>query len=70
MELHRIKIGARCVTPQEIVQMHRLFKELGNYIAVARVVGRSSTTVSKYVQMKGVPQNIRIAVSNLTPINT
>ena len=57
-------MGARRVTPQEIVQM------LGNYTAVARVVGRSSTTVSKYVQMKGVPQNIRIAVSNLTPINT
>jgi len=50
--------------------MHRLFKELGNYTAVARVVGRSSIIVSKYVQMKGVPQNIRIAVSNLTPINT
>jgi hypothetical protein len=63
-------MGARRVTPQEIVQMHRLFKELGNYTAVARVVGRSSTTVSKYVQMKGVRQNIRIAVSNLTPINT
>jgi len=63
-------MGAPRVTPQEIVKMHKLYKELGNYTAVARVLGRSSNTISKYVQMIGVSQNIRIAVSNLTPINT
>ena len=58
-------MGAPRVTPQEIVQMHRLYAQLGNYAAVGRAIGRSASTVSKYVQMKGVPQNVRIAVNNL-----
>ena len=63
-------MGARRVTPQEIVKMHKLYKELDNYTAVEKVLGRSSSTIAKYVQMRGVSQNIRIAVRNLTPINT
>lgn len=59
-------MGAPRVTPQEIVQMHRLYAQLGNYAAVGRAIGRSASTVSKYVQMKGVPTNIRIAVENLS----
>jgi len=59
-------MGAPRVTPQEIVQMHRLYAQLGNYAAVGRAVGRSASTVSKYVQMKGVPQNVRLAVGNLS----
>lgn len=58
-------MGAPRVTPQEIVQMHRLYAQLGNYAAVGKAMGRSASTVSKYVQMKGVPQNVRIAVNNL-----
>ena len=58
-------MGAPRVTPQEIVKMHQLYAQLGNYAAVGRAMGRSASTVSKYVQMKGVPQNIRIAVNNL-----
>ena len=45
--------------------MQRLYRKLGTYAAVAREVGRSASSVSKYVQMKGVPTNIRIAVENL-----
>ena len=59
-------MGAPRVTPQEIVQMHRLYAQLGNYAAVGRAIGRSASTVSKYVQMKGVPQNVRLAVENLS----
>ena len=58
-------MGAPRVTPQEIVQMHRLYAQLGNYAAAGKAMGRSASTVSKYVQMKGVPQNVRIAVNNL-----
>ena len=58
-------MGAPRVTPQEIVQMHQLYKQLGNYAAVGRKMGCSASTVSKYVQMKGVTQNVRIAVNNL-----
>ena len=54
------------VTPEEIVEMHRQYAKLGTYAAVGREIGRSASTVAKYVKMKGVPQNIRIAVENLT----
>ena len=46
--------------------MQRLYLKLGTYAAVARETGRSASSVSKYVQMKGVPQNIRLAVGNLS----
>lgn len=58
-------MGAPRVTPQEIVKMLQLYAQLGNYAAVGRAAGRSASTVSKYVQMKGVPQNVRLAVNNL-----
>ena len=58
-------MGARHISPEEIVEMQRLYRELGTYAAVAKEIGRSASSVSKYVQMKGVPTNIRIAVENL-----
>ena len=59
-------MGAPRVTPAEIVEMQRLYRELGTYAAVARRMKRSADTVSRYVQMKGVPRNIRIAVETLS----
>ena len=50
----------------EIIEMHRPFAKYCNYAEVGRQIGRSGSTVSKYVQMKGVPQSIRIAVQNLS----
>ncbi|MEE1017606.1 MAG: helix-turn-helix domain-containing protein [Ruminococcus sp.] len=58
-------MGAPRVTPEEIVEMLQLYNKYGNYAAVGREIGRSGSTVSKYVQMKGVPLNIQIAVQNL-----
>ena len=57
---------AKRVRPEEIVEMHRLYAKYGNYAEVGRQMGRSGSTVSKYVQMKGVPQSIRLAVQNLS----
>ena len=57
---------AERVTPEEIIKMHRLYAKLGNYAAVGRELGRSGSTVSKYVQMRGVPQSIKIAVQQLS----
>ena len=59
-------MGAPRVTPTEVVEMQRLYRELGTYTAVARKMNRSADTVSRYVQMKGVPRSIRIAVENLS----
>ena len=53
------------VTPEEIVEMHHLYTKLGTYAAVGREIGRSGSTVAKYVKMDGVSQNIKIAVENL-----
>lgn len=57
-------MGAPRVTPQEIVIMHRLYAKLGNYAAVGREMGRSASTIAKYIKMDGVPKNVRIAVEN------
>ena len=62
-------MGAPRVTPAEIVEMHRLYAKLGNYAAVGREMGRSGSTVARYVQMKDVPRNIRIAVETLSMVN-
>ena len=59
-------MGAPRVTPAEIVGMQRLYKELGTYAALGRKMGRSGNTVARYIQMKGVPQNLRLAVQNLS----
>lgn len=59
-------MGAPRVTPQEIVKMQQLYAKLGTYAAVAREMDRSANTVSRYVQMKDIPRNIRIAVENLS----
>ena len=58
-------MGAKRITPEEIVEMHRLYKKLGTYTAVGKEIGRSASSVSKYVQMRGVSQNLRLAVDNL-----
>lgn len=54
------------VTPKEILEMQRLYSELGNYSAVARRMGRSPSTVAKYIKMEGVPQPIKLAINNLS----
>lgn len=58
-------MGAPRVTPQEIVEMHRLYAKLGTYAAVGHEIGRSGSTVAKYIKMQGVSLNIRLAVNNL-----
>lgn len=47
------------VTPDEIVEMHRLYAKLGNYAAVGRQMGRSGSTVARYIKMAGTPQIVR-----------
>lgn len=59
-------MGAPRITPEEIITMQRLYRQLGTYTVVVREIGRSASSVSKYVQMKGVPDIIRIAVENLS----
>jgi hypothetical protein len=62
-------MGATHVSPEEIVEMQRLYRFYGTYAAVAREIGRSASSVSKFIQMKDIPRNIRIAVENLSQRN-
>ena len=59
-------MGARHVSPEEIIEMQRLYRIYGTFSAVARETGRSASTVSKFVRMKNVPKNIRIIVENIS----
>mgnify|MGYP005782018707 CR=1 FL=1 len=46
---------AKRVTPEEIVQIQRLYAKYGNFATVGREMGRSGSTVAKYVKLKGTP---------------
>lgn len=59
-------MGAPHVTPEEVIEMQRLYSKYGTYAAVARKMGRSASSVARYVTMKNVPQNIKIAVEILS----
>ena len=50
---------AKSVTPEEIVEMHRLYAKYGNFAAVGREIGRSGSTVAKYVRLKGTPDIVK-----------
>ena len=56
--------GSR-VTPEEIVERHRLYAKLGNYAAVGREMGRSGSTVARYINMKGTPQIVKHTFSEI-----
>ena len=47
---------ARRVTPEEIVEMNRLYNKYGNFAQVGREIGRSGSTVARYVKLSGTPQ--------------
>ena len=46
---------AKRVTAEEIVEMNRLYAKYGNYAEVGRKIGRSGSTVAKYVNLKDTP---------------
>lgn len=56
---------ARRVTPEEIVEMHRLYAKFGNYAAVGREMGRSGSTVARYITMKGTPPIVKHTFSEI-----
>ena len=50
------------VTPTE---MRRLYRELDNYAAVGRKMGRSGSTVARYIKMKDCPALVRHTTKDL-----
>ena len=43
------------IKPAEIVEMHRLYVIYGNYAEVGRQIGRSGSTVAKYIKLNSTP---------------
>lgn len=58
-------MGAKRVTPQEIVQMQQLYAQYGTYAAVGRIMGRCDSTVARYVKMGKAGASIQITVQNV-----
>ena len=52
-------MGVPRIAPEEIIKMQRLYAELGNDAAVGRKMGRSGSTVAKYIKMKGTPEIVK-----------
>ena len=50
---------AKRVTPAEIIEMNRLYNELNNFAEVGRELGRSGSTVAKYIRMRGTPEIVK-----------
>lgn len=50
---------AKRVSPEEIVEMNRLYNQYGNYAEVGRRMGRSGSTVARYIKLKGTPEIVK-----------
>lgn len=54
---------AKNVSPAEVEEMVRLYKVYGTYAAVAKVMGRSASTVSRHLNQK-ITKSMKIAINN------
>ena len=50
---------AKRVTPDEIIEMNRLFQKYGTFAEVGRRMGRSGSTVAKYIKLDGTPKIVK-----------
>ncbi len=47
------------ITPEEIVKMNQLYNKYGTFAAVAREIGRSASSVRRYVTLEGTPKIVK-----------
>ena len=47
-------MGYPRVTPEEVKKIYKLYKKHGSYAAVAREIGRSASTVARYIKAGGL----------------
>lgn len=57
---------AERVTSEEIIEMQRPYAKYGNYAEGGRQIGRSGSTVAKYIKMKGVLKIIKHTIKEMT----
>ena len=53
---------SKAVTPDEVKEFYRLYEKHGSYAEVARITGRSASTIGKYIRMAGLTKAHRHAV--------
>ena len=61
-------MGAPRITPEEIIEMQRLYRQLGTYTAVANEMGRSPSSVSKNPTAPSFARPIRCRPVNGEPL--
>ena len=50
------------VSPAEAIEFYRLFEKYGSYAEVARITGRSASTIGRYISGKGIPNALQHAI--------
>ena len=50
---------AKRVSPEEIIKMTQLYNKYGNYATVGREMGRSGSTVARYIKLAGTPPIVK-----------
>ena len=60
-------MGTTHVSPEEVIEMQKLYPVYGTYAGVSRNLTRyrSPSTVAKFIKMEDVPRSLRIAVEKL-----
>lgn len=49
---------ARRVTPEDVIEFHRLYAKYGTYAETARYTDFSASTVRKYIKLENVPKAV------------
>ena len=47
------------VSPQEVEEIYRLYAKYGSYAEVARITGRSASTIGRYISGRGIPKSLQ-----------
>lgn len=55
-------LAVRSWNTEEAEEFHRLYEKHGSYAEVARITGRSASTIGKYIRMAGMTKAHRHAV--------
>ena len=56
------EVKRRRVSPDEVKEFYRLYEKHGSFAEVARITGRSASTIGRYISGKGIPKALQHAI--------
>jgi len=56
------EVKRRRVSPDEVKEFYRLYEKHGSFAEVARITGRSASTIGRYLNKKGIPKPLQHAI--------